>query len=148
VYLDILIEFIGCTNLRGSCSIELTILNLSVTCQFMSRWVHVTSLFTDSHRNQTRSVTNSVLPLVLAKESGNFPSMKGMTKKKSWQIEDKGSLSLPTGDDSVVLDSTVRQLTKCPSQASTKNFSTMCFVCAKGRLVKADEDVCRFEGTL
>jgi hypothetical protein len=82
------------------------------------------------------------------KESGNFPSMKGMTKKKSRQIEDKGGLSLPTGDDSVVSDSTVRQLTKCSSRASTKNFSTMCFVCAKGRLVKADEDVCRFEGTL
>jgi hypothetical protein len=40
----------------------------------------------------------------------------------------------------------VRQHGKCFSRANTKQFPTQCWVCDKGRIVKEDEDTCRFEG--
>jgi hypothetical protein len=40
----------------------------------------------------------------------------------------------------------IRQHGKCSNRANTKQFPTMCCVCAKGRSMKEDVDMCRFEG--
>lgn len=69
--------------------------------------------------------------------------MKGNWKRKP--VPKGGDQSpLFVGKSESNTSTRVRQSTKCSSRANGKHFSTMCFVCAKGRTI--DDDVCRFDG--
>jgi hypothetical protein len=76
------------------------------------------------------------------------PSMA--TKRKAHHIESKSELHPSTSKLESTTDGIIRQHGRCLLRANTKQFSTMCFVCTKGRSSssKEDQDMCRFEGVL
>jgi hypothetical protein len=69
-------------------------------------------------------------------------------KRKAGAPQLLDSSEMLAGNNKLTPNTTVviRQRGKCSNRANTKQFPAMCCVCDRGRSVKEDEDMCRFEG--